>query len=85
MLSSITEGTGFSNKPIAACRLPVAGEMLPEMDSVPNFIEFYFLLRAIVSSSSFQCEKVFRRVDLLLEPTRIPLQCKHEEKLLFGY
>jgi hypothetical protein len=85
VLSSVIEGTGFGNKPIASCRLSVAGEMLPEMDSFPNFIEFYFILRASVSSSSFQSETVFRRMVLLPEPTRIPLKCKHEEKLLFGY
>jgi hypothetical protein len=54
MVRSIFEGIGFNNKPIATCRLPVAGEMVPQMDSFPNFIEFYLLLRANGSSSSFQ-------------------------------
>jgi len=85
MLSSIIEGTGFSNKFIAKCRLPVVGEMLPEMDIFPNFIEFYFLLTASVSSSSFHDETIFRCVGLLPESTRIPLKCIDEEKILFGY
>jgi len=85
MLCITIEGTEFSKKPIAKCRLPVAGEMLPEMGSFPNIIEFYFLMTANVSSSSFQGETVFRSVGLLSEPTRIPLKCKQEEKLLFGY
>jgi len=83
MLSSIIEGTGFSNELIAKCRLPVGGEMLPEIDSFPNFIEFYFLLTANVSSSSFQDETIFGSVGLLPESTRIPLKCIHEEKILF--
>lgn len=69
MFSRIDEVTGFDDEPIATCRLPVAGKMVPEMDNFPNSIEFYFLLSATASSSSFQCETVFRRMGLLPEPT----------------